>query len=131
MLRPGGVLFVAGVSRFASALDGLWRNLVADPAFRQIVDRDLADGQHRNPTDNPGYWTTAYLHHPDELLAEVQAASFADALVVAVEGIGWIMPDLAERWADESDRKHLLDIIARTETGPSLLGVSQHLLAVG
>lgn len=131
VLRPGGVLFAAGVSRFASALDGLWRNLVADPVFRHIVDRDLAEGQHRNPTDDPTYWTTAYLHHPDELLAEVEAAGFRDATVVAVEGIGWIMPDLPERWADEADRQHLLDIIARTETEPSLLGVSQHLLAVG
>ena len=30
-----------------------------------------------------------------------------------------------------ADRGHLPDIIARTETEPSLLGVSQHLLAVG
>jgi ubiquinone/menaquinone biosynthesis C-methylase UbiE len=131
VLRPGGVLFAAAVSRFASALDGLWRNLVADAVFRHIVDRDLAEGQHRNPTDDPTYWTTAYLHHPDELLAEVEAASFGDAMVVAVEGIGWIMPDLPERWADDTDRQHLLDIIGRTEAEPSLLGVSQHLLAVG
>ena len=130
-MRPGGVVFVAGVSRFASARDGLWRNLVADPAFRQIVDRDLAEGKHRNPTDNTSYWTTAYLHHPDEFMAEVTAASLVEVAMIAVEGIGWIMPDLAERWADETDRQHLLDIIARTETEPSLLGVSQHLLAVG
>jgi hypothetical protein len=64
-------------------------------------------------------------------LAEVGAAGFRDARVVAVEGIGWIMPDFPGRWADETDRQHLLDIITRTEAEPSLLGVSPHLLAVG
>ncbi len=42
-----------------------------------------------------------------------------------------LMADLETARADETDRGHLVDIIARTETGPSLLGVSQHLLAVG
>ncbi|NNC92347.1 MAG: methyltransferase domain-containing protein [Acidimicrobiia bacterium] len=131
VLRPGGVVFAVGVSRFASALDGLWRNLVADPVFREIVDRDLAEGQHRNPTGDPTYWTTAYLHHPDELPTDLEEAGFLGSRVLAVEGIGWIMPDLAERWAAETDRKNLLEIIARTETEPSLLGVSPHLMAVG
>ncbi len=131
VLRPGGVLFAAGVSRFASSLDGLWRNLIADPAFRQIVERDLAEGQHRNPTGHPAYFTTAYFHDPEGLRAEVDGAGFHRPEVLAVEGMGWIMPDFSERWADASNRAHILDLVARTETEPSVLGVSQHLMAVG
>ncbi|MBT8194319.1 MAG: class I SAM-dependent methyltransferase [Acidimicrobiia bacterium] len=131
VLRPGGVVLAAGVSRFASALDGLWRNLPADPEFRTILERDLAEGQHRNPTGNLTYWTTAYFHRPDELRDELNDAGFERSEVVAVEGIGWIMPDFEDRWADPANRRHILDIVALTEREPSILGVSQHLLGVG
>ena len=119
------------MSRFASALDGLWRNLIADPEFRSILDGDLTDGQHRNPTDNRTYWTTAYLHRPGEIQTELDEAGFERSEVFAVEGIGWIMPDFAERWAEPANRQHILDIVARTERESAILGASQHLLGVG
>ena len=50
MLVPGGLLFAAAISRFASALDGLAQDLFADPEFHPIVRRDLADGIHENRT---------------------------------------------------------------------------------
>ena len=49
VLKPGGKIFAATVSRFASLLDGLNRKLLEDPQFVQIVNQDLLDGQHRNP----------------------------------------------------------------------------------
>src|SRR6185369_1556573 len=63
VLRPAGVLFAAGISRFASALDGLSRELFRDPAFASIVERDLVDGHHLNPTGRLDYFTTAFFHH--------------------------------------------------------------------
>ena len=131
VLRPGGVVLAAAVSRFASALDGLWRNLLADPGFRSILDGDLTDGQHRNPTGNLTYWTTAYFHLPDGLQAELGQAGFERSEVLAVEGIGWITPDFDDRWADETGRQHILDVVARTEREPAILGASQHLLGLG
>src|SRR5918994_4554119 len=74
VLRPGGWLFAAAISRYASALDGLARNLLDDSRFERIVQRDLRDGQHRNPTDRLDYFTTAFFHRPDELAQEIQAA---------------------------------------------------------
>ena len=62
MLRPGGVLTAAAISRFASMMDGLLRGSLDDPAFEAIVERDLRDGQHRNPTGRPEWFTTAYFH---------------------------------------------------------------------
>ncbi len=67
VLRPGGVVLAAAISRFASLLGGMKDGYLADPAFRRIVELDLASGQHRNPTPNPEYFTTAYFHDPDEL----------------------------------------------------------------
>src|SRR5512135_445183 len=50
ILRPGGILLAAAISRFASALDGIKEGYLADPDFAAIVDGDLADGRHTNPT---------------------------------------------------------------------------------
>lgn len=131
VLRPGGPLFAAGISRFASALDGLWRNFIADPAFRHIMHGDLTDGQHRNDTGNPSYFTTAYFHEPEELRSELEAAGLTGCRVLAVEGIGWIMPDFDDRWQDDASRRLILELLDRTEAEPSIMGVSPHLLAVG
>ena len=130
VLRPGGLLFAAGISRFASALDGACHDLVADPEFRRIVDNDLNDGQHRNPTNNPAYFTTAFFHRPEGLLAEVLDAGFVAAKILAVESIGWAVPDLDLRLDDDEARERLLAVLKRLESEPSLLGASPHLLAV-
>src|SRR5262245_58411166 len=93
VLRPGGTLLAAAISRFASALDGLCRGFLKDPQFAEIVRRDLTDGQHRNPTGRPEYFMDTFFHHPDELRAEVAEAGFAQARVYGVEGPGWLLPD--------------------------------------
>ena len=62
VLRRGGVLLAAGISRCASMLDGLSRELLTDPTFARIAEHDLADGCHQNPTDRTDYFTTAYFH---------------------------------------------------------------------
>ena len=95
------------------------------------MQRDLIEGQHRNPTGSPTYFTTAFFHHPDELRAEVADAGFEDVEVYAVEGISWAAPDLAERLADPEKRRIVLEMLRSTERDPSLLGASPHLLAIG
>lgn len=130
VLRPGGFVFVAAISRFASLIDGLRGALFDDPAFAPVVERDLADGQHRNDTGDPRYFTTAFFHHPAELAEEVSAAGLALLDVLALEGPGAYLPDFAGRWADPVARERLLEFLRRVEAEPSLLGVSPHLLAV-
>ena len=131
VLRPGGVLLAAAISRFASLLDGLKQGFLDDPDFVRIVERDLQDGQHRNPNVHPGYFTTAFFHHPDDLAREVRAAGLTLETVVAVEGIGMLLPELSPWWDDERRRTLLLALIARLESEPSLLGLGGHLIAVG
>jgi SAM-dependent methyltransferase len=131
VLKTGGVVFAAVISRFASLLDGLARNLVDDPAFKQILETDLQSGQHRNPTNHPDYFTTAFFHHPDELTAEMCEAGFRIEALIAVEGPAWLLPNLAERMEDASKRRQLLDLLRKIETEPALVGASAHLLAVG
>ncbi len=97
VLDLGGVVFAAAIARYASALDGLHSGFIDDPRFREIVDRDLTDGRHHNPTDDLRHFTTAFFHHPDELCNEVGQAGFTDVEVLSVEGISWASPDLEER----------------------------------
>jgi SAM-dependent methyltransferase len=130
VLKPGGWLFAAAISRWASALDGLARDLLADPRFAAIVRQDLRDGQHRNATDRVDYFTTAYFHRPDELADEVRGAGLALNEVYGVEGPGWILPDVAERMADPDRRAGLLAVARMLETEPAMYGSSAHLLAV-
>jgi len=130
VLRPGGRLFAAAISRSASALDGLARDLLQDPRFAQIVEQDLQDGQHRNPTERLDYFTTAYFHRPGELAAEVRAAGLVLDGVYGLEGPGWILPDVAQRMRDADRGASLLRVARMLETEPSVLGSSAHLLAV-
>jgi SAM-dependent methyltransferase len=130
VLKPGGWLFAAGISRWASALDGLARDLFQDPRFAQIVEQDLRDGQHRNPTDRLDYFTTAYFHRPEELGDEVRAAGLALNGVYGLEGPGWILSDVPERMADANRREALLRVARLLETEITVVGSSAHLLAV-
>jgi len=130
VLRPGGVLAAAAISRFASTCDGLLRGYLDEPDFEAIVERDLRDGQHRNPTGRPEWFTTAYFHLPEELGQEVTEAGLRLRRLYAVEGPAWMLPDIQQRLADPSRREPVLAAIRRVETEPSLLGASSHLLAV-
>jgi SAM-dependent methyltransferase len=130
VLRAGGVVAAAAISRFASTLDGLRMGALADPAFRANVVRALETGIHRNPGRVPDWFTTAYFHRPDDLDAEVADAGFESVRVVGVEGPAWLLGDLAA-WLDDPSRRALvLDHLARIESEPSLLGASAHLLAL-
>jgi ubiquinone/menaquinone biosynthesis C-methylase UbiE len=131
VLKPGGLLFAAAISRFTSALDGCLRGFIRDPVFMKIIRRDLRSGQHSNPTNNPAYFTTAFFHHPEELEAEIREARFKSVKVHAVTGFAWLLPRFDQTWRNPRLRARLMSILDQTELEPSMLGVSDHLLAVG
>jgi SAM-dependent methyltransferase len=131
VLSPGGVLIAAGISRCGSALDGLARELLRDSEFARIVERDLLDGHHQNPTQRLDYFTTAYFHRPEDLRREVIDAGFDVEGLYGIEGPGWILPDLEERLKDRERREMLLQVARLLESEPSVLGCSAHLMVVG
>jgi SAM-dependent methyltransferase len=131
VLRPGGVLIAAGISRWGSALDGLARELLRDREFASIVERDLLDGHHQNPTTRLDYFTTAYFHRPEDLRREVIDAGFEVKGLYGVEGPAWILPDLVERWNDPERREVILQVARMLESEPAVLGCSAHLIVVG
>lgn len=131
VLRPAGLLFAAGICRFASLLDGLTRELMGNPDFAHIVQRDLESGVHRNATDRLDYFTTAFFHRPDELRREVAEAGFHIEGLYGVEGPGGTLSDLNDRWSDPVRRETILQVARALESERSVIGCSAHLLAVG
>ena len=131
VLRPGGRLFAAGISRFASIHDGLVKRYVREPEFAAIMRSDLESGRHENPSRRPDWFTSAYFHRPEDLEAEVVEAGFVDVAVLGVEGLAGWLGDLDDRLADDDERSIMLEFLARVEAEPSLVGASAHLLALG
>lgn len=131
VLRPGGVVVAAGISRFASTADGVAGGYVADARFAAIMEHDVRTGEHRNDDGVPGWFATAYFHRPEELVDEVRAAGLEADGPVAVEGLGGFAPDLDPLLDDDAVRERLLAALRRVEREPSLLGASAHLLVAG
>jgi ubiquinone/menaquinone biosynthesis C-methylase UbiE len=131
VLRRGGVVFAAAISRFSSLLDSLAHGFFDLPDFAPILEHDLRDGQHRNTTGKPEYFTTAYFHLPDELVSELSAAGFTLQEVVGIEGPGWLARDFDRLWAKPDERERLLQCARKVEHEPALLGASSHIMAIG
>jgi SAM-dependent methyltransferase len=130
VVRPGGLVVAAAISRFASLFDGLVRGALDDDRFRRIVESDLRDGQHRNPDRISGWFTTAYFHLPDELETEAAEAGATVVELVGVEGLAGWLPHLAQRWADAATRATIVDSARVIESEPTLRGLSAHMLVV-
>jgi ubiquinone/menaquinone biosynthesis C-methylase UbiE len=131
VLRPGGVLMAASINRFASTIAGMLEGLVNDETFTPIYEQDLRDGQHRNPTDNTAFFTTAYFHYPQELIDELLESGFRFEALLAVEGPARLTKNFAEQWGIPEMRERILKIVRHVEAEPTLWGVSAHIMAIG
>lgn len=130
VLKPGGVLICAAISRFASFMDGMKQGYLFSPEFARIVLKDLNEGRHENPDMDPRYFTTACFHRPEELEEEITDAGFDLVKTIGLEGPAWLLGNFDELWADETKRKDLLTFLKLVETESSLIGVSAHILTV-
>ena len=131
VVRPGGVVVVAAISRMASMLDGLGsRAYLGDVRFRETVVRDLACGSHTNPTRTEGWFTTAHFHRVADLVEELAAAGLVDVEVFGVEGPAWVFGDRGREPDDESWRDAALWAAEAVERDPDFVPMSTHLLGI-
>ena len=128
VLKKDGVLLAATISRHASLFDGFWQGFIDDPAFENILQQDLEDGNHFNPVRNPMYFTDAHFHSQNEIEEEFTAAGFTKFETIAIEGFGWLVPDFMKRWNNEDSRNKMLQYIRQTETDSILIGISAHVM---
>jgi len=130
VLRTGGILFAVAISRYASLVDSLLHGFFDAADFTSILENDLRNGQHRNPTGKLDYFTTAYFHRPEELVNELARAGFKLEKLAAIEGPGWMAKDFDRLWRDVVQRERLLRYIRTLEYAPELVGASAHFMAI-
>ncbi|SNY45209.1 class I SAM-dependent methyltransferase [Paractinoplanes atraurantiacus] len=132
VVRPGGVVIAATISRYASLFDGFVKNYALDPRFRPRVDRVLDDGRQEAVGElGNGWFTSSYLHHPSEPPAEAVAAGLTVRRRVGLEGpMAMLGPRLHEILADPAETELMLEMLRTVEEEPSLLGISNHLLTI-
>jgi len=131
ILRPGGYLFAATISRFASLIASLCEGLLHDPTFISIVEADLETGQHRNPTDNISFFTDAFFHRNGEIRAELAEGGFSVVAQLPIEGLGCVAKDMDSVWTDAQSRDALLRMLERSATIEEISGLSYHVITVG
>lgn len=129
ILRKGGIIFAVAISRYASTLHGMIDGNM-DPEFIKIASRDLREGQHRNPNEHPAYFTTAYLHRPEEFKSEIEVVGFNLKGLFGIQGPVWLLQNLEEQWNNPNYRERLLNIARSLESEPSVIGVSAHIMAI-
>lgn len=127
ILKPGGILIAAAISRFASFMDGVYRGLLLDVKYREIVKEDLTTGQHKSIGSK--YFTTAYLHHPRELKQEIKECGFKNVSLSAVEGPVWHQLAMENLKKDSEVWQELLSILEKIENDESIIGSSAHIIA--
>lgn len=136
LLRPGGRLFAAAITRYATALwaatvFGRDNELLSEAAFCKMVAHELATGDHIRPADSAYHGMgRSYFHLPGEFCAELEAAGFGAVDLRGVVGPGWLAPCLDDRWDDPAYREGVLRLVRLLEKEDSLMGLSTHLLAI-
>jgi ubiquinone/menaquinone biosynthesis C-methylase UbiE len=132
VLKPGGLLAAAGISRYSSLFEhAAFGHLHKEPLQRSIGGI-LASQIH----DGKKAFTAAYFHSGQQLRDEVAAAGFEDADVLGIEGPAWSMLAAAERNTGSDFRdtplfESALTAARMAEPYPELLAASSHLLATG
>lgn len=131
VVRPGGVIVAAAIPR-AGAICGDFKHGLDEEGYsRAIRERAYTSGVYLNPEHRPGFFTTAYFHHPAELESELKAAGLRNVTLYAVEGPTNLLADPALELSDSRRRDGLMTALRLIECDPALLGVSAHILGVG
>jgi ubiquinone/menaquinone biosynthesis C-methylase UbiE len=130
VLKAGGLIIAAAISRFSTALDCFSSNMVENPQIQEMIKKDINTGQHLSPL-NIEYFTEAYFHHPEDLKQELIEAKFDKIEALAVEGPFWNLPNFEQLYNDLGKRAFLYWTVEKIEKDSSLLGASAHILAVG
>jgi SAM-dependent methyltransferase len=130
IVRPGGPVFVAAITRWAARL-----NAVLVERFYRSMPHVLDEVERVERTGVldplfPGSFT-GYSHRPRQLAAELRAADLEVVDLVGVEGPTAMLLDLTERMREPVDAAVVLEAARALERVPELLGSGPHVVATG
>lgn len=135
VLKRGGLLIAAGISKYSSAIwalanYGVKNDFIDDPVFFAMLRDEILSGNHNRPREYPNLIAQAYFTTSGSMEREVEDAGFSVMSTHAVEGCIRCTPLLAEKWEDAGSRERLLQIVRMTEHDPELMGMSPHFMVV-
>ena len=129
LLKPGGKLFTANITCFATALKYIElydrRPVLDDEDAYRMIEATVRTGLHRGNEIG-----LVYFHRPNELREEISAAGFADVELRGVIGPAWIIRKLDEVWRDTGKKEAILRVVRLLEKEESLMGFSTHFLSI-
>lgn len=127
VVRTGGPIFIAAISRWAARLDGVLQERLYE-YFPEFLPQ-LADSERTGnlpPVVPDGF--LGYTHRPDELAEEVTEAGLRLDDLVGVEGLPLSSEDMEQRVRDRASWDVVLDSACAIERVPELPGLSPHLI---
>lgn len=127
IVRRGGPVFAAAISRWATRMDAVLRLRVYERLPGAEAEMEAIERTGRLPPFYPGSFC-GYLHRPGQLRAEVAAGGLQVIDLVCVEGAAYLLDDLGERLCDDGARRVVMETARALERVPELLGVGPHLL---
>ena len=140
VLKKGGLLVAAGISKFSSMTwalsvygekqNGNLVEFLDDPVFFNMIKGEMTTGDHLRPKEYPKFIAESYFTTTEEMKSEIAVTGFVVEKAIAVEGCIWFTPHLLEKWEDEASRERLLDIVRMTESEPEMMGMSPHFLVM-
>lgn len=124
VLRPGGLLVAAGISRYLSLLE-----VGSDGRLSAALERSVLTVIATGDYDGHVGFVQAHFHTADELRVEVENAGLNAVAVYGVEGPAWPALDSAgmSAFADRVDGA--LRCARIVEQDPRLINTSAHILA--
>ncbi len=125
LLKPGGILFAVGISRFATFMDSVYKEVFGSK--KEIIERELVTGIHHKIAEEFDF---GYLHTSSELKNEIEQSGFQAISILAIEGPVWHKELMANLWENQNQWKSLLSTIEKIETEESIIGASAHIMAV-
>ncbi len=129
VVRPGGLVVGAAISRHAVLLDGILVKRI-DLAYPQILD--LLDGIRDTGVIPPLFEGSfnGYAHRADEFGDELADAGLTVDQLISVEGIALALGDIDARLDDPAERERLMSVLRSVESAPDLIGVGPHILGL-
>ena len=126
VVREGGMVVAAFISRGGVALDGHVKGWIDTPGAADSLKEQMREGFARA---DAGFGGISYFHLPSEARVELLATGLEVVAILGVEGPGWVAADFESRWADAAGREAILESARSCEAHPDLQALSPHLLA--
>lgn len=130
VVRPGGLVAVAAINRYASLFEHTALAHLHTPRLRDSIEKILDTATY----DGRRGFTVSYFHRAEELAAELRTAGLREVQVLGVEGPTWALLKAVEHATGAPPGEELvqsaLTAARLAEAHPELLAASSHLLAV-